>query len=264
MKAVILAGGMGTRLSEETQKIPKPMVEIGGRPILWHIMKYYSSFGINDFIICCGYKGYMIKEYFYHYHMHNANMRIQIKNGDVSFLSCCEENWNVTVIDTGVETLTEGRLLQVKEFTGNDTFCLTYGDGLSDVNLKDLIKFHNDHKTTGSIATLTAVKTQGRFGALILKDNSVVSFNEKIISDDTWINGGFFVMEPSIFKYLHPECMLEQNSLVTLTSEGKLNAFPHAGNWRCMDTLHEKAVLEEMWKSGEAFWKREDKLECLR
>jgi glucose-1-phosphate cytidylyltransferase len=254
MKAVILAGGMGTRLSEETQKIPKPMVEIGGRPILWHIMKYYSSYGINDFIICCGYKGYLIKEYFYNYYMHNSDMTVNLGSGDVEFRARNIEKWKVTLVDTGVNTLTEGRLLCIKNLVEGETFCMTYGDGLCDVDIGKLVDFH--HGCPNRIATVTAVKSQSRFGTLSLEDNLVSSFREKFTEDCSYINGGFFVLDPEIFNYMMPDQMFEQNTLVNIARVKGLYAYKHEGNWMCMDTLHDKGVLEDYWKSGEAFWKK--------
>lgn len=252
MKCVILAGGLGTRLSEETNKIPKPMVEIGGKPIIWHIMKWYSYFGIKDFIICCGYKGFMIKEFFYHYYMHNSDMTINLNSGDVEFKKGNTENWRVTLVDTGLETPTEGRLFQVKEYVEDSPFCMTYGDGLGNVNLEKLVEFH--HCNT-SVVTLTAVQPQGRFGNLELENDIVKSLKEKVIEEDSYINGGFFVINPEIFKILDPQVMFEKGALIKLAEAGKLSAYRHNGEWRCMDTLNDKGVLEDLWKSGKAFWK---------
>jgi glucose-1-phosphate cytidylyltransferase len=253
MKVVILAGGMGSRLSEETIKIPKPMVEIGGKPILWHLMKYYSSYGLNDFIICCGYKGYLIKEYFANYHMHNSDMTINLSTGNVKYKYCTSENWNVTLVDTGIDTLTEERLLKIKQYVDTEAFCLTYGDGLCDVNIPELVGFH---LREGKSATVTAIKSQGRFGALkINEDDNVTAFMEKIITEESWINGGFFVFEPKIFQWLKPNAMLEQSVLPMLSQTNDLMAYRHFGNWQCMDTMHDRFVLEDMWNSKKAFWK---------
>jgi glucose-1-phosphate cytidylyltransferase len=254
MQVVILAGGLGSRLSEETSKIPKPMVEIGGKPILWHIMKYYSTFGFNDFIICCGYKGYEIKEYFLNYCAHNYDM-VVLNLSKIHYYRQEREKWNVTLLDTGQSTLTEGRILKIKPYVGvNQPFMVTYGDGLCDVDLNKLKAFHYQHQ---KVATVTAVKPLGRFGALTLKENVVSEFNEKIsVEEDPWINGGFFIFNYSIFDYLKPEPMLEEHALVNLAKENNLMAYKHKGFWQCMDTIHDKELLEKLWKINNAPWKK--------
>jgi glucose-1-phosphate cytidylyltransferase len=255
MKAVILAGGVGSRLSEETHVKPKPMVEIGGRPILWHIMKIYSAHGINDFVICCGYKGYMLKEYFANYFLYQADCRFDLKNNRMDVLRNGVEPWTVTLIDTGEHTMTGGRLKRVREYIGNETFCFTYGDGVSDLNLKDLIAFHRSQK---ALVTLTATLPPGRFGAITLgaTQTHVSSFREKPDGDGAWINGGFFVVEPSAIDYIDgDDTMWEKEPLNRLAHEGLLAAFKHDGFWNPMDTLRDKVVLDELWNSGRAPWK---------
>jgi glucose-1-phosphate cytidylyltransferase len=254
MKIVILAGGRGTRLSEETTNIPKPMVEIGGKPIIWHIMKIYSNFGFNDFIICLGYKGYLIKEYFSHYFMHMSDVTIDLKNNDIKVRSTSSEPWKITLVDTGLDTMTGGRLKRIQKYIGKNTFMMTYGDGVSDINVRDLLKFH---KKSGKYATVTAVQLAGRFGALNIKDAGIVSsFLEKPKGDGSWINGGFFVLEPEVFDYIPgDDTIWEFDSLKNMVIDKKLDGFKHDGFWKCMDTLRDKTDLEELWNSGKAPWK---------
>jgi glucose-1-phosphate cytidylyltransferase len=255
MKVVLLAGGMGTRISEESDFKPKPMVEIGGKPILWHIMKIYSHFGFNEFIICLGYKGYFIKEYFSNYYMHQTDLTIDLSNNSIEFFKTQSEPWKITLIDTGLNTMTGGRLRRIKDYIGNDTFMLTYGDGVADINISDLLKFHKENK---KLATLTTIQLSGRFGALeISKKNNVTSFIEKPKGDGSWINGGFFVLEPGIFNYIESgdSTIWEKIPLESLASDGELNAFKHDGFWKPMDTLRDKNDLEQLWNSGSAPWK---------
>ncbi|VBB05186.1 nucleotidyl transferase [Lucifera butyrica] len=253
MKAVILAGGLGTRLSEETQIRPKPMVEIGGKPILWHIMKLYSFFGINDFIICCGYKGYMIKEYFANYSLHMSDVTFNMQSNRTVVHQNYAEPWQVTLVDTGDTTMTGGRLKRVQSFIGDETFCFTYGDGLSDINIRELIEFHRQQ---GTHATVTAIQPLGRFGALSIEGNKVVDFAEKPRGDDTWINGGFFVLEPAVFRLIKgDETTWEYEPLESLARESQLAAYKYTGFWRPMDTLRDKIYLEELWQKGKAPWK---------
>lgn len=252
MKAVILAGGQGTRISEETHLRPKPMVEIGGKPIIWHIMKIYSKFDINDFIICLGYKGYMIKEYFANYFLHTSDVTIDIKNNDIEIHQINAEPWRVTLVDTGENTMTGGRVKRISKYI-NETFCLTYGDGLSDIDIPDTINFHKKNKF---LATLAAVQPPGKFGALSLDKDRVTSFQEKPKGDSAWINGGFFVFEPSIMDHIGGDTtILEREPLETLARNGQLGAFKHPGFWQPMDTLRDKNYLEELWLSGNAPWK---------
>ena len=255
MKAVILAGGYGTRISEETALRPKPMVEIGGRPILWHIMKIFSAHGINDFVICCGYKGYIIKQYFANYFLHISDLTFDLHHNKMQVLKNGAEPWTVTLIDTGEETMTGGRLKRVSQFIAQETFCLTYGDGLSDVDITQLIKFHYDQKT---LATLTAVQPPGRFGVFNLSQGETVvsSFREKPQGDGAWVNGGFFVLEPGVLDYITDDSTVwEREPLQKLAKEQMLAAYRHYGFWQPMDTLQDKHVLEERWKNGEAPWK---------
>jgi glucose-1-phosphate cytidylyltransferase len=255
MKAVILAGGFGSRLSEETHLKPKPMVEIGGKPILWHIMKIYSAHGIDDFVICCGYKGYMIKEYFANYFLFHSDCRFDMKNNRMEVLRNGVEHWSVTVVDTGEATMTGGRIKRVQQYLDDETFCLTYGDGVSDVDVKAVIEFHHAHN---AYATLTASQLPGRFGALTLGSTQthVDSFREKPTGDGAWINGGFFVLEPKIFDYIEGDSTIwELDPLERLAGDGKLAAYKHRGFWLPMDTVRDKVVLEEMWNSGTAPWK---------
>jgi glucose-1-phosphate cytidylyltransferase len=256
MKVVIFAGGLGTRLSEETDLRPKPMVEIGGKPILWHIMKIYSHYGFNDFIICLGYKGYYIKEYFMHYYMHNSDMTIELANNKIDVHYTNSESFKVTLVDTGLETKTAGRLKRIKQYIGDEDFLLTYGDGVSDINITELIAFHKLHN---KIATVTAVQPEARFGGMELDQNSnVTNFREKPRGDGKWINAGFFVLKPEVFNYL-PEhadpIMWEDEPMERLTKNNELVAFKHSGFWKCMDALRDKMELEDLWKSDSAQWK---------
>lgn len=256
MKVVILAGGFGTRLSEVTDILPKPMVEIGGKPILWHIMKIYSYYGFNDFIICLGYKGYVIKEYFHHYYLHHSDITINLTNNVIDYHQCKAEPWKVTLIDTGLDTMTGGRIKRIQNYIGNETFMLTYGDGVGDVNISNLINFH---KKNQKLATLTAVQPSGRFGSLGLSDDSsVVSFQEKPKGDGAWVNSGFFVLEPGIFNYIKnaDKTVWELHSLPCLSQESQLIAYKHNGFWKPMDTLRDKNELENLWTSGKAAWKK--------
>ena len=249
MQAVILAGGLGTRITEETQLKPKPMIEIGGKPLLWHIMKIYSYFGINEFIICCGYKGYCIKEYFSSYMMHASDITIDFSLRDIKYHNYIPESWKITMVDTGENTMTGSRIKKIKNYIKDETFCMTYGDGLSDVNIKELIKFHND---SGKIATLTAVKPPGRFGSLDLKDNFVDRFIEKPEGDGAYINGGFFVLNKRIFNYIQDDesTVWEQEPLNKLSMDNELMAYKHKGFWRPLDTLRDKIYLEQIWDKG--------------
>lgn len=255
MKVVILAGGLGTRLGEETSIKPKPMVEIGGRPIIWHIMKIYSHYGFNDFIVLCGYKGEVIKRYFANYYLNNSDITIDMRSNSVDVHYNEIEPWRVTLIDTGVETMTGGRIRRIKKFVENETFMLTYGDGVSDVNIAKLLEHH---KKSGKIATLTAVRPTARFGVVnMAEDGSVVNFKEKPSGDGVWINGGFFVLEPKVFDYI-PEgdsVVWEREPLERLSAAGQLSAYAHSGFWRPMDMLKDKKDLNEMWDKGEAKWK---------
>ncbi len=255
MKAVILAGGFGTRLSEETSVRPKPMVEIGGKPILWHIMKIYSSHGINDFIICCGYKGYLIKEFFSNYFLYSSDVSFDLRKNSMSVLQNGVEPWSVTLIDTGEKTMTGGRLKRVKDHVGEETFSLTYGDGVSNVNIRELIDFHEKNKV---LATMTAVQPVGRFGAVHISggQNIITGFKEKPKGDGGWINGGFFVLEPDVMNYIENDSTVwEQEPLQKLAQDGNLAAYKHSGFWQPMDTLRDKMYIEELWNSGEAPWK---------
>lgn len=254
MKVVILAGGYGTRLSEETVNIPKPMVEIGGKPILWHIMKIYSHYGYNDFIICLGYKGYVIKEYFMNYFMHMSDITVDLSNGGIKVHNSKAENWKVTLVDTGLDTMTGGRIKRIKDHLDGERFMLTYGDGVGDVNINSLVKFHESH---GKLATMTAVQPSGRFGALRINDDKKVeSFIEKPAGDGAWINGGFFVLEPQVIDYIKDDSTTwEREPLENLTRESQLFAYKHEGFWRPMDTLRDKIELERLWNTKEAPWK---------
>ena len=254
MKAVILAGGLGTRISEETHLKPKPMIEIGGKPILWHIMKSYSAHGINDFIICCGYKGYIIKEYFANYFLHTSDVTFDMQENTMEVHQRYAEPWKVTLVDTGDDTMTGGRLKRVAAYLKDeDIFCLTYGDGVSDVNITELIAFH---KTQNVKATLTATVPPGRFGALDMTGNKVNSFREKPKGDGGMINGGFFVLSPDVINYITDDKTLwEKDPLERLAKEGQLAAFQHHGFWQPMDTLRDMTHLEELWQSGKAPWK---------
>ena len=254
MKVVILAGGLGTRLSEETDVRPKPMVEIGGKPILWHIMKIYSYYGFNEFIVCLGYKGYHVKEYFSNLFLHHSDVTIDLANNKMEVHNSTAENWKVTLVDTGKDTMTGGRIKRIEKYVGNQTFMLTYGDGVSDVNIPELL---STHKKFGKLATVTAVQPSGRFGALgINSDNEVESFFEKPKGDGSWINGGFFVCEPGIFNYISSDDTIwEQTPLENLAKDNQLGAFKHRGFWKPMDTLKDKQDLNEYWEKGIAEWK---------
>jgi glucose-1-phosphate cytidylyltransferase len=256
MKVVIFAGGLGTRISEETETRPKPMVNIGGKPILWHIMKIYSQFGFNDFIICLGYKGYMIKEYFMHYYLHNSDITIEVGSNKLEVLNTNTESFKVTLVETGLNTKTAGRLKKVKKYIGDEDFMLTYGDGVADINISELLAFHQKH---GKIATVTAIQPEARFGGMVLdKDGKVVHFKEKPAGDGKWINGGFFVLKPAVFKYLEKdmeEVMWEDAPMETLANEGQLVAYRHQGFWKCMDAMRDKIELESLWQNNQAKWK---------
>jgi len=254
MKAVILAGGYGTRLSEETSVRPKPMVEIGGKPILWHIMKIFSTYGIHDFIVCCGYKGDMIKEYFSKYFLQMSDITFDMKDNKMKVHTNGADPWKVTLVDTGEKTMTGGRLKRVRDFVGKETFCFTYGDGVSDIDIGKLIEFHGNQKT---YATLTAVQPPGRFGILSLEKDRVVNFREKPHGDGAWINGGFFVLEAEVMDYIEEDASVwEQEPLMRLADDKMLSAYRHHGFWHPMDTLRDKHVLEELWQSGKAPWKK--------
>ena len=256
MKAVILAGGLGTRLSEETAVRPKPMVEIGSKPILWHILKIYSSYGINDFVLCLGYKGYLVKEYFANYFLHTSDVTFDLTTNGIEVHRRNTEPWSVTLVDTGDETLTGGRLKRVSEFLDDETFCLTYGDGLADIDIGASIDFHREH---GKLATVCAVQPPGRFGALVINDGRIVRITEKPQGDSAWINGGFFVLEPGVLSYVDgDETIWEREPLEALARDGELCAFTHDGFFQPMDTLRDKAKLEELWEGGKAPWKTWD------
>lgn len=253
MKAVILAGGLGTRISEETTVKPKPMVEIGGKPILWHIMKIYSAHGINDFVICCGYKGYVIKEYFANYFMHMSDVTFDLTSNEMQVHQNNAEPWRVTLVDTGELTMTGGRLRRVREYLGDEDFCFTYGDGVGNVDISATVA---QHKASGLRATLTAVQPPGRFGALNLEGQRITSFQEKPVGDGGWINGGYFVCSPSVLDYIQDDdTTWERDPLEKLAAEGQLGAYLHHGFWQPMDTLRDKVHLEELWSSGKAAWK---------
>lgn len=255
MKVVILAGGLGTRISEESYLKPKPMITIGEQPILWHIMKYYSCFGFHDFIICCGYKGHVIKEYFADYYLHRSDVTFDFSDENrMTVHQNVAEPWRVTLVDTGLNTQTGARVKRVEKYIGDEPFMLTYGDGVSDVDLNALLA---QHKTSGKTVTLTGVQPGGRFGVLDLEGQTVTGFREKAKEDGGWINGGFMVMEPGVFGYLSAEenCVFERTPLETLAREGKLGLYKHKGFWQCMDTQRDKIWLEERWKTGNAPWK---------
>ena len=253
MKAVILAGGLGTRISEETSTRPKPMVDIGGKPILWHIMKTYSAHGIHDFVICCGYKGYMIKEYFANYFLHMSDVTFDMENNSMEVHQQHAEPWKVTLVDTGEETMTGGRLKRVRDYLDGEDFCFTYGDGVSDVNITELIAFHQQQK---KLATLTGVQPPGRFGSLNLEGDRVTSFEEKPNGDGFWINGGFFVVSPKVIDLIDGDTTIwERDPMEKLARDGQLSAYLHPGFWQPMDTLRDKNHLEELWQSGKAPWK---------
>jgi len=255
MKAVLLAGGLGTRISEETSVRPKPMVEIGGKPILWHIMKTYAAHGINEFIICCGYKGYVIKEYFANYFLHMSDVTFDMRFNQMNIHSGNAEPWKVTLVDTGENTMTGGRLRRVREHIGKETFCFTYGDGVSDVDITKLIEFHKEQK---ALATLTATRPAGRFGAIAFAEdeNKITHFREKQDNDGAWINGGYFVLEPEVIDYIADDSTVwEKEPLEKLADSNQLSAYRHAGFWQPMDTLRDKNYLEDLWKSNKAPWK---------
>ena len=254
MKVVILAGGLGTRLSEETILKPKPMVEIGGKPILWHIMKIYSSYGYNDFVICLGYKGYVIKEYFANYFLHQSNVTFDVKNNTMQIHDSQAEPWKVTLVDTGINTMTGGRIKRIKDYIDNQPFLLTYGDGVGNINIKNLVNFHQEN---AKLLTVTAVQPSGRFGALQIETNQQVSsFLEKPQGDGSWINGGFFVCQPEVIDYLEDDfTTFEKEPLENLAKDSQMMAFKHQGFWKPMDTLRDKHELESMWDSNKAPWK---------
>lgn len=253
MQVVILAGGLGTRISEETTIRPKPMVEIGGKPILWHIMKYYSSFGLTDFIICTGYKGFMIKEYFANYFLHMSDVTFDVANNQVEVHNVKAEPWRITVIDTGESTQTGGRLKRVRPHIKGDAFCFTYGDGVSNIDIKSLIEFHRGHD---SLATVTAVQPPGRFGVLDINQARITGFHEKPVGEGGWISGGYFVLSPKVIDYIDgDETVWERGPMERLAAEGNLAAYQHHGFWRPMDTLRDKIMLEELWEKDEAPWR---------
>lgn len=255
MKAVILAGGLGTRLSEATNLIPKPMVEIGGKPIVWHILKTYSHYGINDFIICCGYKAYVIKEYFANYFRHNSDITVDLSNGSIKVLNSHDESWKVTCIDTGLNTMTGGRIKRIQQYIGDETFLLTYGDGVADINIADTI---SKHRKGGKAISATVYQPKGKFGALDIRpDGSVAAFQEKPAGDGSWVNAGYFVCEPEVFDYISggDETIFERAPLENLAREGKMDSYKHRGFWMPMDTLRDSNVLNELWDSGKAPWK---------
>lgn len=253
MKAVILAGGLGTRISEESHLKPKPMIEIGGKPILWHVMKIYSHYGISDFVICLGYKGYVIKEYFANYFLHMSDVTFDMRSNEMEVHQKHVEPWRVTLVDTGEKTLTGGRLKRVANYIGSESFCLTYGDGVADVDVGALVDFHKKH---GGKATVTAIQPPGRYGALNLDGSVVSSFEEKPAGDGAWINGGFFVLEPAVLDLIDGDkCSWESTPLIQLADEGSLSAYQHRGFWQAMDTLRDKNQLEDLWATGKAPWK---------
>lgn len=253
MKAVILAGGLGTRLSEETTVRPKPMVELGGKPVLWHIMKIYAHHGIHDFVVCLGYKGYVIKEYFANYFLHMSDVTFNLRSNEMKVHHNTSEPWTVTLVDTGDATQTGGRLRRVRDHVGDETFCFTYGDGLSDVDVRALIAFHREQKTR---ATLTAVQPAGRFGVIDIEEEKIRAFQEKPAGDGSWINGGFFVLEPDVFSLIEGDDVAwEREPLEQLARRGELSAFKHSGFWHPMDTLRDKTYLEGLWQADAAPWK---------
>ena len=254
MKVVILAGGLGTRIAEESDTKPKPMVDVGGKPLLWHIMKTYAHHGIKDFVICLGYKGYVIKEFFFNYYRHMSDMTIDLKTGEHQIMNSQAEDWRITLVDTGPETMTGGRLKRVAPYLGQETFCLTYGDGLSDININAEIEFH---RKRGKLATVAAVQPPGRFGVLnIDSDNQVASFEEKPSDEIGWINGGFFVLEPGAISYIEgDDTSWERSPLTNLAKDGQLAAFHHTGFWQPCDTLRDKRELEALWETGKAPWR---------
>lgn len=252
MKVVILAGGFGTRISEESHLKPKPMIEIGDKPIIWHLMKYYSSFGFNEFIICLGYKSYVVKEFFEDYYLHTSDVTFDFETGERKVHNNYSEPWKVTLVDTGLNTMTGGRIKRIKNYIGDEPFLMTYGDGVSDVDLNALIEFHNsrDH-----IATITAVQPGGRFGMLEMNGNNIESFREKSLEDGGWINGGFMVLEPAVFDYIEGDStVFEREPLEKIAQEGNLDAYKHSGFWQCMDTMRDKDLLEKLLREGDAPW----------
>ena len=256
MKAVILAGGFGTRLSEATNLIPKPMVEIGGKPILWHIMKTYSLHGINEFVICCGYKAYVIKEWFANYFMHNSDVTVDLANNTIEVHECKAEPWKVTLVDTGLHTMTGGRIKRIQKYIGDEPFLLTYGDGVSDIDITASIE---EHKKNGKALTVTAYKPNGKFGALEIDDvGSVNAFTEKPAGDGMWINAGYFICEPEVFSYITEgdSTIFEKAPLENLAKDGKMHSYKHTGFWKPMDTLRDNTELNAMWDSGKAPWKK--------
>jgi glucose-1-phosphate cytidylyltransferase len=256
MKVVILAGGLGTRISEETTIKPKPMIEIGGKPIIWHIMKIYSNYGFNDFVVCLGYKGHLIKEYFINYFLYNSDITVELEKNVVDVHFTNAESFKVTLVDTGLDTNTAGRIKRIQKHVKDETFMLTYGDGVSDLNIKDLVNFH---KSSGKLATLTSIQLPGRFGNIETTEKGIVTrFQEKPEGDGVWINGGFFVLEPGIFKYLEGNVdpiQWEKKPLVEIANDGQLAAFKHNGFWKCMDAMRDKIELEDLWNSNNAPWK---------
>lgn len=253
MKAVILAGGYGTRISEETHLKPKPMIEIGGKPILWHIMKIYSTYGINDFIVCLGYKGYLVKEYFANYYLHQSNVTFDMEDNSMKVHQNTAEPWKVTLVDTGEKTMTGGRLKRISRYLDERDFCFTYGDGVANVDISKLIKFHNEQ---GTLATVTTVQPPGRFGSIDLNGHKIQKFEEKPQGNGSWISGGFFVLSPRVLNYIDGDgCVWERESLQQLAKEGQLSAFIHEGFWQPMDTLRDKVRLEELWNADQAPWK---------
>jgi glucose-1-phosphate cytidylyltransferase len=253
MKVVILAGGLGTRISEESHLKPKPMIEIGGKPILWHIMKIYSQHGFNDFIICCGYKGYVIKEYFANYFLHNSDITFDLKSNNQTIHNNSSDPWKVTVVDTGDETQTGGRIKRIAKYLDDEDFCLTYGDGVADINIAEIVATHKNNKR---LATVTAVQPPGRFGQLDMNGDKVERFVEKPVGDGGYINGGFFVLNKKVIDYIKEDSTIwEKEPLMTLASEGQLSSYTHNGFWQPMDTLRDKNNLESLWESGKAPWK---------
>ncbi len=254
MKAVILAGGLGTRLSEETVVRPKPMVEIGGKPMLWHIMKCYSHFGINEFVICLGYKGYLIKEYFANYFLHMSDVTVDLARNSMDIHENKAEPWRITLVNTGDNTQTGGRLRRVRDYLGNEDFCMTYGDGVGDINIQEQLQFHRSH---GGLATITATQPPGRFGVLEMDERRVAGIREKPQGDGAWINGGFFVLSPRVLDYLeNDDTIWERGPLERLAAERQLFAYKHGGFWHPMDTLRDKTYLEDLWATGQAPWKQ--------
>ena len=253
MKAVILAGGLGTRLSEETALRPKPMIEIGGKPLLWHVMKIYASHGVNDFVVCLGYRGYLIKEYFSNYFLHMSDVTVDLRSNSIEIHQNSAEPWKVSLVDTGQETMTGGRLKRVRNYLADDDFCFTYGDGVGNVDITALVAFHHAH---GGLATLTGTQPPGRFGALVFDADRVTSFQEKPEGDGGWINGGFFVLSPRVFDYIDGDATVwEREPVERLAREGQLHAYRHHGFWQPMDTLRDKNHLEQLWSGGNAPWK---------